>query len=125
MFSTRVDVCRYELRALDGILMQKRCTILTNDDKFHRVFNGKICTRDHVHTECRGDNAKVSAYYPVKLCRSFARLWRKLDSEAFEHMMNTLTTCIEREPTDQELFPVPVAEDPPSADALNLEAQNC
>eukprot|EP00439_Symbiodinium_sp_Y106_P071898 s1736_g13.t1 len=65
----RIDGCRYGLReGDDGGFVQKRWTIKTNDENFHRVFRAKVCAGGHRHSHFGGSEWTVSTYYPWNWC---------------------------------------------------------
>ncbi|CAE7328962.1 nosip [Symbiodinium sp. CCMP2592] len=73
----RVDGCCYGLMDEDGdSFVQKKWSILTTDEQFHRNFKAKICPGNHKHNHTACNSHAKESYYPPRMVQAIARHWR-------------------------------------------------
>ena len=74
----RVDGCVYGMKdSTETHFLQKKWLIKTTDEHFWKTFRLKVCGGGHTHSWIQGVETARSAYYPWRLCKSIARLWRQ------------------------------------------------
>ena len=96
----RIDGCRYGLRSATGGFLQKSWTIATTSEKFYHVYKAKTCTGCHEHERIQGLETQRSAFYPWRMCRSIAQIWK---SELYpERLLQRLHAPVASMMTEEE-----------------------
>ncbi len=96
VYFCRIDGCRFGMKSSGGNYVKKSWTIMTTDIAFYNEFRLRACLGNHEHEWLHGTETTRSAYYPVNMCRSIARLWRRqLLPDRWRTMLWTAPTVLD------------------------------